>query len=96
MIIRLYSIYDKAAGTFGEPFNAVNDDVAKRNFRFTMSRYNDYFVRDMELYCVGDFCIESGDVRSQHRLLIDSGEKILVDKESEEALSNEKSEKNEK
>lgn len=92
MIIRLYSVYDITAATFSEPFSAVNDDVAKRNFRFTMARYNDYFVRDMELYCIGDFCSESGDMRSLHRLFIDSGEKILADKESEEALSNEEKE----
>lgn len=92
MIIRLYSIYDKLANTFAEPFNAVNDDVAKRNFRYTMSRYNDYFVKDMELYCVGDFCVESGDMRSLYRLFIDSGVQILADRDSEEALNDEKKE----
>lgn len=32
----LYSTYDKLAKTIGEPFLAVNDDVAKRRFEQTI------------------------------------------------------------
>lgn len=34
----LYSTYDKLAKTIGEPFLAINDDVAKRRFEQTIKK----------------------------------------------------------
>lgn len=88
--MKLYSVYDITAGTYSEPFCAAANEVAIRNFRFTMMKYDDFFVKDMKLYCIGEFDNVTGSVDSYTSPeVIDSGSVILrekeIDKEIEEA-----------
>ena len=57
MIIKAYSVFDKAAGTYATPFFAPNDEVAKRNFRYSLNKLDDMFISDLVLFCVGSFHI---------------------------------------
>lgn len=90
MILVAYSVFDKAAGTYATPFFAVNDDVAKRNFRFSCSKLDNVFIQDLALCEVGSFSIETGwmesPVSSNFRV-VDSGEFILAEREIEKKNS---------
>lgn len=62
--MKLYSVYDKTAKEFAQPFVAVNDDVAVRNFRDSCSRLSDLVVQDLWLYYVGYFDEKDGELVS--------------------------------
>lgn len=80
--MKIYSVYDVTAESFSEPFCAVADEVAKRNFRFTMTRYDDFFVKDMQLLCVGEFDTTTGFVSSVDHYSVDTGLTLLAEKEA--------------
>lgn len=77
-----YAVFDEAAGTFATPFFAPNDEVAKRNFRFSLTKLDDMFIRDMVLRRVAEFDFESG-VFSNSFYIIDSGMDVLSERELE-------------
>lgn len=89
--MKLYSVYDVTAKTYSEPFAVPSDEVAQRNFRFTMTRYDDFFVKDMELRCVGEFDNITGSIVSIPLYVVDRGLTILAEKESLKETENEKS-----
>lgn len=56
---RLYSIYDMRAKTYGIPFVAVNDDIAKRTVASTLisvppTHLMYAYASDFELYFLGE------------------------------------------
>lgn len=53
--MKLYSVYDETAKEFAQPFVAVNDDVAIRNFRYSCSRLSEFIVADLVLWLIGEF-----------------------------------------
>lgn len=55
----LYVVYDRVAGTYGEPWCALKDDIAVRKFNYIMSN-SPMVASDCELYCVGTYDVESG------------------------------------
>lgn len=60
MQYNIYSVYDKTAEEFGPPFVAVNDGVAKRqykNFGIPEALQDEY-----ELHCIGTFDSKDGSV----------------------------------
>lgn len=64
MKIGLYAMRDNLSG-FLAPFTEVNDQVAMRNFKFTMARENtvyNYQPSDFSLYKLGEFDTESGQI----------------------------------
>lgn len=88
MTISAYSIFDKTAGTYATPFFAPNDEVAKRNFRYSLKKLDDMFIIDLELYLIGEFDIEDGFFLSgvaSH--IIDAGKNVLSEREIEKKNS---------
>ena len=87
MMVKAYSVFDKAAGTYATPFFAPNDDVAKRNFRYSLKKLDDLFIADMELYLVGAFDIETSDFDSGFGYVVDTGKNVLSEREIEKKNS---------
>lgn len=89
--MNLYSIYDKRAESYSIPFGAVNDAVAKRNFRYTVKPLDSSIIQDLELHRICKFDQEDGsisDYRSSGQLIVypvvDSGLQFLSDMDSAE------------
>ncbi len=63
---KLYSIKDKVAGEFSQPFYCNNDDVAKRIVinSFLSSKDVRLHSCDYFLYSLGSFDISTGDILS--------------------------------
>lgn len=92
--MKIYVVYDKIADTYSEPFCAPADAVAIRNFRFTMTKYDDFFVKDFELYLIGQFDNTTGLIESCSALaFIDSGSLILKDREIDKKTAEVENEK---
>lgn len=59
----LYSIYDRVAGSYGEPFFAVKDEIAIRHFNYLMA--NALMVaQDCDLFKVASIDLLNGHVDS--------------------------------
>ena len=58
----LYSIRDEVAEEFGEPFMAVNDNVARRCYLLGLSKVSPEFMPDYKLFRIGEFDDQSGSV----------------------------------
>ena len=98
--MNLYSIFDKTARSYSIPFGAVNDFVAKRNFRYTVKVLDRSIIQDLELQLICSFDLEDGSItefRSSKLIaypVVDTGVQFLADVESDEKLKevvNEKS-----
>ena len=88
MTIFAYSVFDKRAGTYSTPFFAPNDEVAKRNFRYSLKKLDDLFIIDLELFLIGEFDVEDGFFLSgvaSH--IIDAGDNVLQEREIEKKNS---------
>lgn len=58
MIKYLYSVYDKAAGTYSDPITGINDDVARRSFMLECRNEDSMFYQfptDYVLMKLADF-----------------------------------------
>lgn len=65
MISKMYVIRDRKGGFYGTPFCSQNDDTAARDFLgFCRMPQNEYLADDLELFYVGDFDSESGEITS--------------------------------
>lgn len=53
MSFYVYSVYDKVAGLYGQPFVAVRDGVAIRSFMEFVN--NSYSGKDCQLFKIGEF-----------------------------------------
>ena len=65
MLIRLYSIYDRVAHVFGDPFTSVNDATASRAFGFSQSSPESMLSlcpSDYQLWYLGSLDNTSGDI----------------------------------
>lgn len=58
----IYAIKDSLSGSFGAPFIDVNDDCAKRTFGVKMR--DSAICQDLQLFKLGEFSIESGEILS--------------------------------
>lgn len=60
----LFSVYDSCSGIFGDPFVAVNENVAKRAFVNSLSHPSvpKYIRDDSVLYCIGCYDNQTGYV----------------------------------
>ena len=55
----IYAIYDRLAGSYGEPFIAQNAAIASRRFQYLMT--NAPMVQhDCELYALGSYNADKG------------------------------------
>lgn len=65
--MKIYTIYDKKTQSFSETiFTAVNEAIAVRIMSLTLSRDEMMFkyAEDFDLYCVGQFAQDSGEITS--------------------------------
>lgn len=63
MKANLYAFRDRKANIYGTPFVSPNHSVAKREFNaFCNQTPNIYLAEDMELYFLGVFDNETGEV----------------------------------
>lgn len=61
----VFSVYDRKAGLYYNPFLCVNESVGRREF---IERYKDSpFRSDFQLYLVGKFDSESGIIFSESK-----------------------------
>lgn len=61
MKLTIYSMFDRVSRSHGEPFVAVNDDIAKRRFNFIMSQ-SPMVAQDMQLFKLGEYDTETGAI----------------------------------
>lgn len=65
MLIRLYSVYDRVACVFGDPFVSVNDSTACRSFGFAQSSPESMLSvcpSDYQLWYIGSMDNISGEI----------------------------------
>lgn len=84
---KAYAVFDKTAGSFAVPFFMPNDDVAIRNFRFSLKKFDAMFVKDLELYFIGYFDNETGTLSPGDKYVVDTGLNVLCEVEIEEKNS---------
>lgn len=89
--MKLYSVYDVVSKSYSEPFCAAAGEVAKRNFRYTMKKYDDYFVEDMELHFIGEFDNMTGSLTAGPNYVVDTGVSIIEEKKILKEAEDEKS-----
>lgn len=73
----LYVIRDNVADTFGPLYEAKNDAVAIRQFKNLLERQVN--KEDFELYKVGKYDNEKGEVSALSKIQVYSGEKWIKD-----------------
>lgn len=65
MLIRLYSVYDRVAQIYAEPFTAVNDATAARSFTIAQSSPESMLYAspgDFQLWYLGSMDNNSGEL----------------------------------
>lgn len=55
----VYSIFDRVAGTYSEPFLALKKELAIRKFRYLLQN-SPMVASDCDLYLIGTFDSDSG------------------------------------
>lgn len=61
MNYEMYSIFDKVAGVYSEPFLSLNEATAFRRFQWQMQQ-SAMVAGDCALYKVGDFNLDTGEI----------------------------------
>ena len=64
MIVNLYAVHDKLAGTFANPFTQ-NERTAQRTFRWMQQDADAKDCEDKEVCLLGTYDTESGEVIGQ-------------------------------
>lgn len=65
MLVRLYSVYDRVAQVYAEPFTAVNDATAVRAFTIAQSTPESMLFAtpaDFQLWYIGSMDNTNGDI----------------------------------
>lgn len=65
MLIRLYSIFDRVARVYADPFVSINDATAARAFTLAQSSPDTMLYaspQDFQLYYIGSMDNNSGDI----------------------------------
>jgi len=65
--LKLFSVYDRKAGTYGQVFSLQTRGVAMRTFQTWVQDPNSFFAKfpdDFELYEIGEFDVQTGDMIS--------------------------------
>ena len=84
--MNIYAVYDKVAESYSEPFPSASHEVAKRDFRYTVRKYDDFLIKDLVLFWVGNFDKISGELISVCPLQIDTGETYLNELKAQELI----------
>lgn len=60
---KLYTMRDRKSGIYGTPFASYNHATAQRDFKsFCSMSQNQYLSGDMELYYIGEFESDTGEI----------------------------------
>lgn len=65
MLVRLYSVYDRVAHLYADPFTAVNDATAMRSFTLAVSSPESMLYaapQDFQLWYLGSLDNNSGEL----------------------------------
>lgn len=76
MKLKIYTIFDRKALAFAQPFFLVNDDVAKRSFQMAVKDPQSQIAdspHDYELLCIGMWDDQDGEIESETAFPIMSG-----------------------
>lgn len=77
MFVKVFTMRDRKSGMYGNPFVSHNDQTAKRDFyAFCKLPQNAYLSGDMELYSLGEFDSDSGEIKAYKPEFICGGEVI--------------------
>lgn len=77
MLTNLYTMRDRKSGIYGNPFVSYNDKCAIRDFdAFCNLQQNSYLADDMELYKLGTFESDTGEIISYKPEFLKGGELI--------------------
>ncbi len=77
MLVKLYTMRDRISGMYGNPYVSHNDKTAMRDFdAFCRLPQNQYLSPDMELYSLGEFNSETGEISYEKPVFIKGGEVI--------------------
>lgn len=63
MTFGLYTIYDRVSGEYGQIAMHAKKELAERTFDYVMQS-SPMVSADCDLYCVGSFDTETGDISS--------------------------------
>lgn len=63
MEIRLFAIYDRVAGSYGEPFTAIKNELAIRKFRYLLQN-SPMVASDCDLFFLGVMDSETGRIQA--------------------------------
>lgn len=78
--MNLYSIFDRAAGTYNAPICCVSDSVAIRMLRETLCDASTILAKypdDYQLVKIGEFLVENGQINPQLVVLVDGFRSLL-------------------
>ncbi|WGL31481.1 nonstructural protein [Dipodfec virus UOA04_Rod_1098] len=60
-VLKLYAVFDRVAGVYGEPFVAKRDELAVRRFNYVMANAR-MVCDDCELYLIGYYTPDLGQL----------------------------------
>lgn len=66
--MKLYCIFDRVVGEYGEPFVSPKEALAVRRFNYVMQNAP-MVSQDCQLYCLGEYNTESGVIVPNDRPL---------------------------
>lgn len=77
MLVKMFTMRDRKSAMYGNPFVSHNEQTAKRDFNaFCRLPENQYLSGDMELYSLGTFDSDTGELISYKPEFICGGEVI--------------------
>ena len=81
MTMKMYSVRDLATNQFNQPFCELADDSAIRGFSYQINNNGIMGFKpcDFQLFQIGEFDLEKGDVVSILPVLICRGEEVYAD-----------------
>lgn len=73
--MKIYTMRDRKSNLFANPFVSHNDKTAVREFDYICNRpENAHMAEDVELYSIGDFNVDTGEITAYKPEFIKNGE----------------------
>lgn len=73
----IYTVFDKAAETFGPVFEAETDTAAGRSFTIMMAKQPENLRPDFDLYCIGERNMETSVIESMVPEIVRRGDQYV-------------------
>ena len=88
--MKIYSIFDRAAHSFGNLLLQNNDALLKRNLKSAIKNKALgpeilAYPQDFEVYCLGDFDNDEGGIRYEKTFVVNISDLIPVEEEKKDA-----------